>query len=215
MNLILMGAPGVGKGTQASMIVGKYRIPHIATGDILRKTVADKTPLGLTAKSYMDKGELVPDEVVIGIIREHLSERDVSKGFLLDGFPRTIAQAEALSQMLEELGKKVDAVVNIEASEEELVRRLTGRRTCKKCGRIYHLVVDPPCSPEVCDICSGELYQRSDDSEKTVRNRLKVYQKETFPLIEYYKKKGLLNVIDGEHEVEEVFEDVDKLLKNL
>lgn len=210
-----MGAPGAGKGTQASMIVGKYRIPHIATGDILRKTVADKTPLGLTAKSYMDKGELVPDEVVIGIIREHLSKSGVSKGFLLDGFPRTIAQAEALSQMLEELGKKVDAVVNIEASEEELVRRLTGRRTCKKCGRIYHLVVDPPRSPEVCDICSGELYQRSDDSETTVRNRLKVYQKETFPLIEYYKKKGLLNVIDGEHEVEEVFEDVDKLLKNL
>lgn len=213
MNIILLGAPGAGKGTQASMVVGKYRICHIATGDILRKAVANGTPLGLMAKAYMDRGELVPDGVVIGIIKERLSERDCTNGFLLDGFPRTIAQADALSDILSELGKKIDVVIDIEVSEEELIRRLTGRRTCKCCGRIYHLIADPPTKKDLCDICGGELYQRSDDAEETVKRRLTVYLNQTAPLIEYYQKKGLLKAIDSQGNPEEIFEKTDSAIK--
>ncbi len=215
MNLILLGPPGSGKGTQAKLIVEKYGIPQISTGDMLREAVAKGTELGKEAKKYMDAGQLVPDEVVIGIVKERLQQPDCEKGFILDGFPRTIAQAEALDKILEEMGKKIDAVINIQVPEEEVVKRIVNRRTCKNCGAVYHLIYNPPKEDNKCDKCGGELYQRDDDKEETVRKRYKVYKEQTEPLVEYYAKKGILYNIDGTKSIEEVFAEIDSILQKL
>lgn len=207
-----MGPPGAGKGTQAQFLTKKLNIPHISTGDMFRKAVKEGTPLGLEAKRYMDTGKLVPDEVTIGIVKERLAEADCQRGFLLDGFPRTVPQADALEQTLQELGVKIDYVINIAVSREALLERLTGRRVCRSCGATYHLIYSPPREKDKCDHCGGELYQRSDDSETTVANRLDVYEEQTAPLIEYYEKKGLLLNIDGDDAVEKVTE---KILKEI
>ncbi|HAR6056316.1 TPA: adenylate kinase [Staphylococcus pseudintermedius] len=215
MNIILMGLPGAGKGTQASEIIKKYPIPHISTGDMFRKAIKDETELGKEAKSYMDRGELVPDEVTVGIVKERISEDDAKKGFLLDGFPRTIEQAEALNSILEELGRTIDAVVNIEVPEEELMNRLTGRRICETCGTTYHLVFNPSKVEGICDIDGGKLYQREDDNPETVANRLEVNVKQSKPILEFYNQKGLLKNIDGSKHIDEVTSDVIEILESL
>lgn len=210
-----MGLPGAGKGTQAEKIVEKYGIPHISTGDMFRAAIEEGTELGLKAKSFMDKGELVPDEVTIGIVRERLSKQDCEKGFLLDGFPRTIPQAEALETILADLHRRIDYCINIEVDEKILMERLTGRRICKSCGSTYHLVFNPPKNEDVCDRCGGKLYQRSDDNAETVQNRLKVNIEQTKPLLEFYDQKGYLRNIDGTQDINKVFEDIDQLLGGL
>ena len=215
MNIILMGLPGAGKGTQASEIVKKFPIPHISTGDMFRKAIKDETDLGKEAKSYMDRGELVPDEVTVGIVKERISEDDAKKGFLLDGFPRTIEQAEALNSIMSELDREIDAVINIEVPEEELMNRLTGRRICEKCGTTYHLVFNPPKVDGVCDIDGGKLYQRKDDNPETVSNRLSVNVKQSKPILEYYDEKGVLKNIDGAKDIDEVTKDVIDILDQL
>lgn len=215
MNIILMGLPGAGKGTQASEIVKKFPIPHISTGDMFRKAIKDETDLGKEAKSYMDRGELVPDEVTVGIVKERISEDDAKKGFLLDGFPRTIDQAESLNQIMSELDREIDAVINIEVPEEELMNRLTGRRICEKCGTTYHLVFNPPKVDGICDIDGGKLYQREDDNPETVSNRLSVNVKQSKPILEYYNNKGVLKNIDGSKDIDEVTKDVIDILDHL
>jgi adenylate kinase len=215
MNLVLMGLPGAGKGTQAEKIVEKYGIPHISTGDMFRAAIKDSTELGLKAKSFMDKGNLVPDEVTIGIVRERLSKEDCAEGFLLDGFPRTVAQAEALEDILTDLHKKINFVINIDVDQEILMERLTGRRICKSCGSTYHLVFNPPAKDGVCDRCGGELYQRADDNAETVQNRLEVNQKQTKPLLDFYEGKGYLRNINGQQDIRLVFDDLDQLLRSL
>lgn len=215
MNLVLMGLPGAGKGTQADKIVVKYNIPHISTGDMFRAAIKEGTELGLQAKSFMDKGELVPDEVTIGIVRERLSKNDCGKGFLLDGFPRTVAQAEALDTMLADLGKKIDYVINIDVDQSILMERLTGRRICKNCGATYHLVFNPPSQEGVCDRCGGELYQRADDNAETVQNRLDVNIQQTKPLLNFYEDKGYLRNINGQQDINVVFADIEELLGGL
>ncbi|EJE16812.1 adenylate kinase [Staphylococcus epidermidis] len=215
MNIILMGLPGAGKGTQASEIVKKFPIPHISTGDMFRKAIKDETDLGKEAKSYMDRGELVPDEVTVGIVKERISEDDAKKGFLLDGFPRTIDQAESLSQIMSELDREIDAVINIEVPEEELMNRLTGRRICEKCGTTYHLVFNPPKVDGICDIDGGKLYQREDDNPETVSNRLSVNVKQSKPILEYYNNKSVLKNIDGSKDIDEVTKDVIDILDHL
>jgi adenylate kinase len=215
VNLVLMGLPGAGKGTQADKIVVKYNIPHISTGDIFRAAIKGETELGLKAKSFMDKGELVPDEVTIGIVRERLSKDDCGKGFLLDGFPRTVAQAEALDTMLTDLGKKIDFVINIDVDQSILMERLTGRRICKNCGATYHLVFNPPSQEGVCDRCGGELYQRADDNAETVQNRLDVNIQQTKPLLNFYEDKGYLRNINGQQDIDKVFADIEELLGGL
>jgi adenylate kinase len=189
-------------------MIERYRIPQISTGDILRANLKEKTPLGLKAKEYMDKGQLVPDEVVIDIIRERLKEKDCQQGYMLDGFPRTVAQAQALDKVLADMHSKIDHVISIEVDKAELIKRLTGRRTCRQCGRGYHVIFDPPLNQGVCDKCQGELYQRDDDNEETVRNRLEVYDAQTFPLIEYYKGKNLLRPIEGQGSIQQIFERI-------
>jgi adenylate kinase len=215
MNLVLMGLPGAGKGTQAEKIVEKYGIPHISTGDMFRAAIKESTELGLQAKSFMDQGNLVPDEVTIGIVRERLSKEDCAEGFLLDGFPRTVAQAEALENILSDLNKKIDYVINIDVDQEFLMERLTGRRICKSCGSTYHLVFNPPTKDDVCDRCGGELYQRADDNAETVQNRLEVNQKQTKPLLDFYEGKGYLRNINGQQDIRKVFDDLDQLLRSL
>ena len=215
MNLVLMGLPGAGKGTQAEQIVEKYKIPHISTGDMFRSAIKEGTDLGLQAKSFMDKGELVPDEVTIGIVRERLSKADCEKGFLLDGFPRTVPQAEALEDILSDLNRKIEFVINIDVEKELLMERLTGRRICKSCGSTYHLVFNPPATEGVCDRCNGELYQRADDNEETVQNRLEVNLKQTKPLLDFYETKGYLRNINGQQDIRKVFADLDELLGSL
>lgn len=212
MNLILLGPPGAGKGTQAKMMIDTYQIPQISTGDILRAALKERTPLGLKAKEYMDKGLLVPDEVVIDIIRDRLKEADCQKGYILDGFPRTVAQAQALDKVLADMDSAIDHVISIEVDKGELVKRLTGRRTCRQCGRGYHVVFDPPVNQHLCDKCQGELYQRDDDNETTVRNRLDVYDSQTFPLIQYYKEKNLIRSIEGLGGIQQIFDRVKKVL---
>jgi adenylate kinase len=202
--MILLGPPGAGKGTQAKMLLEKLTIPQISTGDILRAAVKEGTPMGLEAKSYMDSGGLVPDSVVIGIIRDRIQDDDCGKGYILDGFPRTIAQAEALDTMLSDLGSGIDAVVSLQADEEELVRRLTGRRTCRSCGFGFHVMFKPPKAEGVCDECGGELYQRDDDQETAIRERLSVYGEQTQPLIKYYSGKGTLKEVDGLGDIQEI-----------
>jgi adenylate kinase len=215
VNLVLMGLPGAGKGTQADKIVVKYNIPHISTGDMFRTAIKEGTELGLQAKSFMDKGELVPDEVTIGIVRERLSKNDCENGFLLDGFPRTVAQAEALDTMLADLGKKIDYVINIDVDQSILMERLTGRRICKNCGATYHLVFNPPSQEGVCDRCGGELYQRADDNAETVQNRLDVNIQQTKPLLNFYEDKGYLRNINGQQDIDVVFADIEVLLGGL
>ena len=208
MNVILLGPPGAGKGTQAQMIVDRYHIPQISTGDILRAAVKGKSPLGAKAKEFMDQGKLVPDELVIGIIQERLKASDCRPGFILDGFPRTIAQAEALQPILAKMGKSINHVINIEVDDEELVRRLTGRRTCKNCGAMFHLIFYPAKKEGMCDRCGGLLYQRDDDKEETIRTRLKEYQRQTAPLIQYYQGKKKLRSISGVGEQNQIFERI-------
>lgn len=215
MNIILMGLPGAGKGTQASEIVKKFPIPHISTGDMFRKAIKDRTDLGKEAKSFMDRGELVPDEVTVGIVKDRISEDDAKKGFLLDGFPRTIEQAEALNEIMQELDRKIDAVINIEVAEEELMNRLTGRRICEKCGTTYHLVFNPPKVEGICDLDGGKLYQREDDNPETVANRLNVNVKQSKPILEFYDNKKVLKNIDGSRDIKVVTEDVIDILENL
>lgn len=215
MNLVLMGLPGAGKGTQADKIVAKYNIPHISTGDMFRAAMKEGTELGLKAKSFMDQGALVPDEVTIGIVRERLSKEDCQNGFLLDGFPRTVAQAEALEYILEGLDRKIDYVINIDVDQSILMERLTGRRICKSCGATYHLVFNPPAQEGICDRCGGELYQRADDNADTVQNRLEVNIQQTQPLLNFYETKGYLRNINGQQDISEVFVDIEKLLGDL
>jgi len=212
MNLILLGPPGAGKGTQAQRIVERYHIPQVSTGDILRTAVKEGTPLGKKAKAFMDQGKLVPDEVVIGIIEGRLRAPDCNPGFILDGFPRTIVQAEALQAILTKMGKSMDHVINIEVYSEELVRRLTGRRTCKNCGAMFHLLFHPPKREGVCDRCGGVLYQREDDKEETIRMRLREYEKQTTPLIQHYQLKNCLRSVQGVGGQDEIFERIVRLL---
>ena len=208
MKIILMGPPGAGKGTQAEKLVELYQIPHISTGDMFRKAQKDGTELGLKAKSYMDQGQLVPDEVTVGIVKERLAEADCKDGFLLDGFPRTVQQADALDGILEELGMALDRVINIEVDKSFLVDRLTGRRVCRTCGATFHVTNKAPKVEGVCDKCGGELYQRNDDTVETVSNRLDVYAAQTAPLIEYYQSKGIMSSIDGSKSMEDVLADI-------
>ncbi|MGD8352874.1 MAG: adenylate kinase [Pseudomonadota bacterium] len=208
MDFILLGPPGAGKGTQAKLMIDKWNIPQISTGDILRAAVREGTALGAEARGFMDRGELVPDRVVIGIIAERLKEDDAGKGFILDGFPRTIPQAEALGEILDELGRNIDHVISIDVDDEELVTRLTGRRMCKSCGESFHVVFNPSEKEGVCDRCGGELYQRDDDREETIRQRLAVYRDQTQPLINYYEKQGKVRRIDGTGSIEEIFSRV-------
>lgn len=204
MNLILLGPPGAGKGTQAKMLIDRFDIPQISTGDILRAAVKEGTPMGVRAKSFMDSGALVPDDVVVGIVRERLQKADCAKGFILDGFPRTVPQADALKESLSSLDKDLTAVISLEVDTEALVARLTGRRTCRQCGAGYHVTFDPPAKEGICDSCGGELYQRDDDQEKTIRNRLQVFRDQTEPLIAYYEHDGLVVSIDGMQGIDEV-----------
>ena len=208
MKIILMGPPGAGKGTQAEKLVDLYQIPHISTGDMFRKAQKDGTELGLKAKSYMDQGQLVPDEVTVGIVKERLAEADCKEGFLLDGFPRTVQQADALDTILAELDMALDCVVNIEVDKAFLVDRLTGRRVCRTCGATYHIANKAPKVEGVCDKCGGELYQRGDDTIETVSNRLDVYAAQTAPLIDYFKSKGIMSSIDGSKSMEDVLADI-------
>jgi adenylate kinase len=212
MKLLLMGPPGAGKGTQAEKMVEKLAIPHISTGDMFRSAIKEETQLGKKAKEFMDRGKLVPDEVTIGIVKERLQQPDCNPGFLLDGFPRTVGQAEALEQILAELDMKLDKVVDIHVDKQKLVDRLTGRRICRGCGVAYHIIFNPPQAAEKCDKCGGELYQRSDDNVETAENRLDVYGEQTKPLQEFYQTKGLLVTIDGDKPMEEVLADIGQAL---
>lgn len=212
MRLIFLGAPGVGKGTQADLIAAKFGRPKISTGDILREAVRNKTPMGVQAKACMDQGQLVPDSVVIGIVKDKLAEPACAKGFLLDGFPRTVPQAEELAAMLKARGLQLDRVINVSVPREDVVRRLTGRRSCPKCQAVYHVEFAPPTRTGFCDRCGGELMQRSDDKRETVENRLAVYEAQTAPLIAYYRQRGLLSDIDGAGKVEQVQQRVVELL---
>jgi adenylate kinase len=198
VRLIFVGPPGAGKGTQAKVLAHEWRVPQISTGEMLRDAVKAGTPLGRQAKQVMESGGLVSDDIMVGIIADRLRQPDAAGGFILDGFPRTIAQAEALNKLLKDLGQTLDAVVYFDVPEAELVRRLTGRRLCRQCQTAYHLVSAPSAKPGVCDRCGGELYQRDDDSESTVRHRLDVYARQTAPLLEYYRGRGLLAPVKGE-----------------
>lgn len=211
MNIILFGPPGAGKGTQAKKLVDFYEIPQISTGDILRANVREGTELGLAAKSYMDKGELVPDQVLIGIIKNRLKEKDCSKGFILDGYPRTVPQADALAVILKEIGKPIDVVLNLEVPDDVLVDRISKRLMCK-CGASYHIISNPPKKGNICDLCGAEIFQRQDDKAEAVQTRLSVYKKQTQPLIDYYAKQGLLVTLDGTKDIDEVFEDIEAVL---
>jgi len=205
MNVIIMGPPGSGKGTQGKLIAEKYHIPQISTGDILREVVNNGSVLGLKARAYMAKGEFVPDEVVNGIVEDQLMQQNHRKGFLLDGFPRTVAQAEALERMLGKRGLAIDHVINIEIEMEELINRLRGRRTCTRCGAMFHLLFNPPKKEEICDTCGGSLYQRDDDKEETIRSRLDIYSHQTRPVIQYYASQGLLRSVDGVGNIGDIF----------
>ena len=212
MKLLIMGRPGAGKGTQAVNIKEYYNIPHISTGDMFRAAIKNQTKLGLEAKSYMDQGALVPDEVTIGIVEERLLEDDCKKGFLLDGFPRTIAQAEALDAFLTKNGVALDAVLDVNVPAEILVRRMVGRRVCKGCGATFHVEFNPPKVDGICDNCGKPLIQRADDTEATAVNRLAVYDQNTAPLLDFYAKKNLLKTVNGDQSLDKVFEDIKKVL---
>lgn len=204
MRLVFLGPPGAGKGTQARELAREWGVPHLATGDMLREAVAAGSRLGLEAKRYMNHGALVPDDVIVGLMRERLARPDAARGFIVDGFPRTIAQAEAFAQLLKDSGHTFDSVIFFDVSEGELLRRLTGRRVCRACQTAYHLVFAPPMRPGVCDKCGGELYQREDDGEKPVRIRLEVYARQTSPLLDYYRQRGLLATVAGEGSIDAI-----------
>jgi adenylate kinase len=206
MRLILVGPPGAGKGTQAQFIAAHLAVPKISTGDIFRRNVSEGTPLGRTAKAYMDAGDLVPDEITLAMVRDRLAEDDAIEGFLLDGFPRNVAQAHELDSMLSAIGSQVDLVLELVVDDDEVVRRLAGRRTCLSCGRTWHVDFDPPSTPNVCDDCHGSLYQRDDDREETIRHRLEVYQEQTAPLVALYAGRGILVGIDATGPVDDVTE---------
>ena len=210
MRLVLMGAPGAGKGTQADVMAKKLFVPHISTGDIFRAAMKAGTEMGKLAEQYISEGKLGPDEVTFGIVKDRLEEADCKDGFILDGFPRTIAQADSLQEYLTEVEKPLDAVVNIDVDLNSLVDRLTGRRVCKGCGASFHLMYNPPAKEGVCDECGGELYQRKDDSEDTIKNRLNVYVENSKPLIDYYAEKGLLQEVDGNQAINEVLTAIGK-----
>ena len=212
LRTILLGPPGAAKGTQAAKIIEKYNIPHISTGDIFRENIKKGTELGKKAQEYMNRGELVPDDLVIEIATTRLLEDDCKDGFLLDGFPRTVYQAEKLDEFLAAHGSKIDKVIDIEVGKEELMERLTGRRVCKSCGASYHIVNIPPKKEGVCDVCGGELIQRADDNAETVANRIEVYEAQTMPLVEYYEKAGNIAHIDGATGLDNVFADIVKAL---
>lgn len=203
-NVILLGPPGAGKGTQAKIFIKKFAIPQISTGDILRSAIKEQSPMGMKAKEYMDSGALVPDCVVNGIVGERLGMQDCCNGFVLDGFPRNVEQADALKEMLVKLGKSIDHVVSIEVDKAELLKRVTGRRTCRLCGKGYHISFDPPKMADTCDECGGELYQRDDDKEETMRTRLDVYEQQTAPLIAYYSRESLLRTVQGTGSIDEI-----------
>jgi len=208
VRLVLLGAPGAGKGTQAKKLIEKYGMPQISTGDLLRAAVAAGSDLGKEAKSFMDKGELVPDSVVLGMVEERLQQDDCKDGYILDGFPRNTAQAEALDQMLDKLGMSLDAALRVDVPLEDLMKRLTGRRTCKGCGQMYNIYFSAPSVEDKCDKCGGELYQRDDDQEATIQKRLEVYQEQTAPLIDYYSGKGILKTVGGTGGINEIFDSV-------
>lgn len=208
LRAVLLGPPGAGKGTQAVRLVEKYEIPHISTGDIFRKNIKEGTELGKKAQEYMNAGALVPDELVVDLVKDRLQQDDCKNGFLLDGFPRTIFQAEKLDEFLSESNLKMDIVINLKVEKEALIKRLTGRRVCKDCGASYHIVNIPPKKEGVCDICGGELTQRKDDNIETVENRINVYEEQTAPLIGYYKEAGSLVDFDGEASLDEVFDAI-------
>lgn len=215
MNLILLGAPGAGKGTQSKQISALYQIPQISTGDILREARKNKTDLGQQADSYMSRGELVPDEVVIGIVNDRIKESDCQRGFILDGFPRTTAQAEALSRLMLERDKKIEAVVSLDVPDSYIIERLSGRRVCAQCGATYHVAFAPPQKQGVCDKCGGEVVLRKDDSEETVKQRLRVYKEQTEPLIAYYANKGVLKSIKGTGSVDDVWVRLKSILDKI
>lgn len=212
MKIVLLGPPGAGKGTQAKSISNRYSIPHISTGDIFRKNISENTPLGIEAKKYIDKGQLVPDEVTINMVKDRLQEDDCKSGFLLDGFPRTVIQAEALQEFLSERDENLDTALLIEVPTEFILERMTGRRVCPSCGASYHIKYNPPIHGDKCDVCGSDIIQRKDDSEETVSERLDVYKKQTQPLIDFYKEKNLLSVVDGTKAINEVFEGICALL---
>lgn len=213
MQLLMMGPPGAGKGTQAARLVKKYNVPQISTGDMFRAAVKEGTALGLKAKAYMDSGSLVPDEVTIGIVRERLAKDDCKGGFILDGFPRTVEQADALAKILDELGKNISCVLNISVPADYLVERAVGRRICRKCGATYHVKFHAPKAENVCDSCGGELYQRADDNAETMTKRLAAYEESTRPLIDYYKNAGVYHEIDGRQSIDEVTEEIERVLR--
>lgn len=216
MNVMLLGAPGAGKGTQAARIIEEFGLLHLSTGDILRKAVADQTPLGLEAKRYMDEGGLVPDEVVIGLVKDRITQPDArARGVLFDGFPRTIPQADALGEALDSVGLKLDAVVSIEVDPEAIVARITSRRQCRACGRVYNVITDAPTDAATCDECGGEVYQRDDDVEATVRKRLGAYQEQTSKLVPYYAERGVLHAVDGNRVPGEVYESISAVLNGI
>ncbi|MBS3682256.1 adenylate kinase [Ornithinibacillus massiliensis] len=214
MNLLLMGLPGAGKGTQADKISEKYNIPHISTGDMFRSAIKEGTELGVKAKSFMDQGALVPDEVTIGIVKERLSKADCEKGFLLDGFPRTIAQAEALQALLSEMNQAIDHVLHVEVPEDKLVERLSGRRICPTCGRAYHVIYNPPKKEGICDIDGSALIQRDDDKPETVKNRLAINIEQSKPLLDFYEDRGYLVTVDGDQDINKVFQDIQSIIEN-
>ncbi|MCV4235751.1 adenylate kinase [Virgibacillus sp. LDC1] len=213
MNILFMGPPGAGKGTQAENIVNEFGIPHISTGDAFRLAIKQGTPIGIKAKEFMDQGLLVPDDVTIGIVEERLQQSDCEKGFLLDGFPRTLSQAEALDEILARLNTGLDHVINLKVDREKLLARLTGRRICKNCGSTYHVIFNPPKQEGICDKCGGELYQRSDDNEESVGIRLDEYINKTAPLLTFYENKGLLRQIDGDQEIDAVSSQIASTLR--
>lgn len=212
MRVILLGPPGAGKGTQAKLISEKFSIPHISTGDIFRANIKEKTPLGIEAKKYIDNGQLVPDKVTIGIVKDRLTKDDCDNGFLLDGFPRTVAQAEALDEFLKGINKDLDVALLIKVPEEFILERMTGRRVCTSCGASYHIRFNPPKIEGKCDICDNELIQRKDDTEATVKERLEVYSKQTYPLINYYKDNGMISDVNGTESIDEVFGNISDIL---
>ncbi len=212
MKLIMLGAPGAGKGTQAKKISAKYGIPHISTGDIFRANIKGGTELGMKAKAFMDQGQLVPDEITIGMLLDRIKEDDCQKGYVLDGFPRTIPQAESLAKALTELGDKIDWAVNVDVPDENIISRMSGRRACLGCGQTYHIVYNAPSQEGICDVCGQELVLRDDDKPETVQKRLEVYHKQTQPLIDYYRGAGVLAEVDGTKDLEEVFQDIVKIL---
>lgn len=215
MIIVLLGGPGSGKGTQAKKLIDTLGVPQISTGDIFRAALKETTPMGLKAKTYMDKGELVPDEVVIGVVEERLAKPDLAKGYMLDGFPRTLPQAQALDKILSGQGKGIDHAILVDVPDEELVARLSGRRTCKNsaCGAMFHVMFNPPKQEGICDVCGTNLYQRDDDTEAVIRERLGVYNNQTAPLIDYYETKGLLRRVKGVGPIDEIFAAIEKVLK--